>query len=295
MRLSPRDYPRYLFKFEPIPKISDWQRLRGKMTLSFALHKSNKSEKEFAETYGYAESRLMEKWLSGETVLSRISAQKIDRLVPGTLEVFDFPMFPLLADKPMSEMRVRQLLNPYLATKDSGAPYLYWNFPSKLAKLQDKSFVPSLFERDTHALFQYNDIYSFNALLGVVRIADSAGDADFHYSAFMDLTRALPTMLKLPWIRQHAEMFINHINTIRSRLLFTIVMFDIDWDVIWQQVEDPLHQPKRELRPWDRATARFAEIEDPVLTAEVIPGTEVKRRALMREIRRIKKKLSATK
>jgi hypothetical protein len=285
------DYVRQLTKEKP-PKVPEWHDLRGRITLSYALSKSGLDKKSFGAEYlykGRAQSNLLEKWLSGETVLYPNSAARLDKRLPGTLEVFNSPLFKLLADRPLSDRKVNGLLKPYQATKKDGAPIIHWKFPNWDQRLEDRTLIPVLMQEDTHTLFTGNDWYSFVAILGVVRLADAIGDSDLHGKASRDMFRALPAVLKLPWFRQHAESLIPQLEKVRNRMLFSVFMFDVDWDVIWRQVDDPNHQPNRLRRPRDPVSGRFVDIEDPIMEAQIIPGAEVKRRERAREAKAAKK------
>jgi len=291
MRKSFRDSVRSVTK-EKLGKSPEWRHLRGRVTLSCAVALSGLDEHSFASKYlygGRSESGLMGKWLSTKTALWRSSAQRLNKELPGTIDTFDLSLFELLTDEPIEVKRIRKLLEPYRATEHDGAPLVYWKFPNQADRLADRSHVPVLVETDTQGLFACNDHYSFIAILGVVRLADETGDSDLHWNASKDMFRALPALLKLPWFRENAESLIRQLERVRCRMLVSSLMFDVDWDVIWRQVDDPNHQPNRNRRPLNPATARFVEIEDPIMEAEIIPGAEVRRRERVREARMAKK------
>jgi len=292
MHLSFQESVRLLTK-EKLPKVADWHRFRGKTTLSYAIHKSGIPEAKFGMKYIYkdrSESKIIGKWRSGKAAMYRVSASSLDKQIGGILEFFDLPLFELLADEAISERRINSLLKQYRATKLEGAPTVYWKFPNYYERLSDKTLVPVVFQFDTQGLFTYNDIYSFTALVGIVRIAEARSDADLHLSAFKDLVRTLPAVLRLPWIAPHADMLFELIKRLKARMWFTLMLFDIDLEIIWKQAKDPNHQPVRERRPKDPITRRFIELEDPVLEAEIIHGSEVKRRRDLKEKRLAKKK-----
>lgn len=293
MRLSIQENVRRISKKKMV-KVSDWHRFRGKTTLSYAICKSGTPENRFGAKYVYknrTDSKIMAKWLSGKAAMYRISAASLDKQIGGILEFFDLPLFELLADEAISERRINSLLKQYRATQLEGAPTVYWKFPNYYERLSDKTFVPVVFQFDTQGLFTYNDIYSFTALVGIVRIAEARSDADQHLSAFKDLVRTLPAVLRLPWIAPHADMLFELIKRLKARMWFTLTLFDIDLEIVWKQAKDANHQPVRERRPKDPITRRFIELEDPVLEAEITHGSEVKRRRLLKENRLAKKKI----
>jgi hypothetical protein len=69
---------------------------------------------------------------------------------------------------------------------------------------------------------------------------------------------------------------IDCVDRIRLRDFYALLFFDIDREIILRQADDSTHEPCRELRPIDPATGCFVEIEDPVLPATFIPGTQAR-------------------
>jgi hypothetical protein len=236
----------------------------------------------------------MEKWTSGDSVLYRNSALRLEKSLPGTLETFDLPAFELLADRPLPESRVATLLESYRRRGEGAIQLLPWQFPDEALRMSDKTMIPVMHEADTANLFRYGTIHSFSAILGIVRAAGARGESSTLLSATKDLYRALPVVLKLPWFAEHRDQLIEQIETIRARDFLTFLLFDVDWEVINRQIADTEFEPVRERRKWDRATARFAELEDPILEADIISGREVQRRRLRNEARRRKKMAADT-
>lgn len=296
MHLSTQEYLRRL-SGERKPKVSDWQRFRGKATLSYAINKSGLSATEFSNKYIYnnrTDSKIMNKWMTGKAALYRLSAENIDKNIPGTTDIYDLPLFELMANEPISETKVNALLKIYCATKEDRIPFLYWKFPNFREKLEDKTLVLVPLKWDTDRLVTCNDIYSFTAILGLVRIAESTGEAVRHMLAFKNLIRALPSILKLPWIQPHADILFEIIKQLKCRMFFTNIMFDIDMDIIWRHTHDPDYQPVRERRPINPITKYFTELEDPILAAEIIPGSVVKIRHETKAKRSAKKEVGAS-
>lgn len=266
---------------------------RAKVWLDHAVRRSGLCWPDFAKSCVYrgrARSSLAEKWRQGKALPTRLSAQRIERLLPGTLAVFDSPLFPLLEDRPFTVQELQKLFAPY---REARVPLVIWRFPNDDELRERRHWVPTLVERDTSSLVRRGDVWGFIAALWVARMSEAQGESNDHYMAFMDIYRAAPAALKEPWLASHADQLINLLETLRFREPATFPMFDVDLDIIKRQAADPSHEPIREYRPRDPLTHRFVEIEDPVLPAHWIPGTVWRDRQLRREQRRSTQKKSA--
>ncbi|WP_156969984.1 hypothetical protein [Arenimonas malthae] len=228
-------------------------------------------------------SGLHEKWADGSTALSRGSAVKLEKVAPGTLEVFDLPLLPLLAQRPLSEGEIFTLLLPYRRAQKAGghSELLPWQFPDEQERIRYKDFVPIMSVTDTENLFLYGTPHSFSALLGIARLAESKGDVMLHLRAFQGIYRSLPFILRAPWFHQNRSELIELLHSIRCRMHLSAALFDVDWDVISRQETDPTITLCRWRRPRCSVTGRFVDLEDPILEAEIVPGLEVKRRRLV--------------
>jgi hypothetical protein len=250
--------------------------LRGRAWFDYAVWSSKLSPEHFAKQFiyrGRSRSHLIERWRSGKTLPSRLSAVAVDKYLPGTLEIFDSLLFRFLEDRAMSEKDVIKLLEPYKAP--SGSSY-EWAFPNDWEPGVKRHWVPIALEFDTAALARRGDVWGFIAILGLVRLAEARGDAALHNEACMDMYRALPAMLKLPWLLLHVDLLKQCLHQIRERELFSTMMFDVDWDVITRQAADPSYDPILERRPSELIDDQFTGIEDPVLPARLISGTRAR-------------------
>ena len=118
-------------------------------------------------------------------------------------------------------------------------------------------------------------------------MSEAGEEPDHHYVASMDVYRATPAALKEPWLAPHADQLFSLLEIIRSRVISTYLMFDIDLDIIKRQATDPTHEPLREYRPRDPMTHRFIDLEDPILSARLIPGKVWRDQQRHREARRV--------
>lgn len=275
-------------------RVEEWHGYRTRLTLSYAQERAQLSLLELAEKSIYIArtmSGLHEKWADGSTALSRGSAIKLEKVAPGTLAVFELPLLPLLAQRPLSEGEIYTLLLPYRRVRKAGSrsDLLPWRFPDEQERLRRKDFVPIMSVTDTENLSFYGTPHSFSVLLGIARLAESKGDVMLHLRAFQGIYRSLPFILRAPWFHQNRSELIGLLHSIRCRMHLSATLFDVDWGVISRQETDPSIELCRWRRPRCSVTGRFVDIEDPILEAEIIPGLEVKRRKLIAAKRKSKR------
>lgn len=268
---------------------------RAKIWLEYAVRRSGLAWRDFVRECVYrdrARSSLADKWRTGKALPTRQSVQQIDHLLPGTLAVFDSPLFPLLEDRPFSVQELRKLFTPYRETR---VPLIVWRFPNDEELRERRHWVPTLLEKDTSSLVKRGDIWGFIATIWVARMCEAQGELDHHFTACMDVYRAAPAALKESWLASHADQLFELLEAVRYREPSTFIMFDTDLDIIKRQASDPNHEPFLELRQRDPLTRRFVEIEDPVLLAHWIPGRVWRDRERHREQRRATLKKSPAK
>lgn len=280
MRLSPFDTIRKITG-EPKDVTHAVEQLRTTAWLDDAYTRAEcASWPEFDKTYverGRSRSRLGEKWRNGTVVPGLYSAEKLNELLPGTLDVFTSPVWVLLENRPFSKSEIGRVMSDYRPGETSGLPFC-WLFPNDEAHWKQGRCAPTLNMSDTGGLVHRGDMWGFIALLWTMRYAEADGDQQLHHRASQDMYRAMPMAIREPWLANHAAALIELTESIRARSLYSFYLFDVDFDVIKRQAADPTYEPVRELRRRDPVTGRFQEVEDPVLPAQIIPGRE---RALM--------------
>ncbi len=276
MHLSQCDILRRLTQ-ESSDRIKDVKRLRTRACLDYAYAKSKCSSwLEFDKTYvarGRTRSNLGEKWRKGSAEPTRYSVAKIDERLPGTLAVFESPLWLLLENHPFSKFEINGVMCEYRPDEASGLPFS-WLFPGDEERWKQRRCAPTLSINDTDGLVRRGDIWGFVALLWTVRYAEADGDQLLHHMAAENMYRAMPMAIREPWLSGYVDELIDLTETIRARYLYSFYLFDVDFDVIKRQASDPTYEPVRELRRRDPVTGCFETVEDPVLRAHVIPGKE---------------------
>ena len=191
--------------------------------------------------------------------------------------MFSLPLYELLADRPLPAPFVSKVIRSLRKENDYGWE---WRFPGSTARCF------SIRQDDSGGLAKLGDIWGLTAIVALVRQAEIAGDVLLHIELSKDMYRALPGILKLPWIAPSTELLQECINQIRARVPLTEAMFDVDWSIIARHTADPAYESDRERRSIDPQTGRFIDFEDPILDAKLIRGSEVKRQQIARELRR---------
>lgn len=257
--------------------------LRGRVWLNYALHQSELDLGEFAEAYvarGRARSNLVWKWQHGLASPSKLSVAAIEESLPGTRWVYDLPLWELLRNEPMSLQRLKTMVNELTAERGVRA----WWFPGDDARIEQRC-VPIALYPDTDQLVARNDIWGLVGCVLRTRLCEQNRAEGEHTSVSMNMFRALPGALKLPGLRPYAEELFASLNAVRARVALSLLLYDVDIDVVLRQADDPTHQPWRECRKRDPETLRFVDIEDPVLPAEIIGGFQARDRVIRAEAR----------
>jgi hypothetical protein len=118
---------------------------------------------------------------------------------------------------------------------------------------------------NSDALMQRGDIFGFMAILATVREAEATGNGESHFVFCADLYRAIPAILKFPWLNEHFELFKECIVSIHHRMWTSRLLFSVDWEVIQRQILDPTFETERDRRRRDPESFRFIELEDPIV------------------------------
>lgn len=251
------------------PRTSDPKALRTQVCLTYALHRTGLNLNALANqflTHHEDRSGLIYKWNQGQ-VISRKSAMRLGKGIPGLVELYDVALYELLEDRPLTIGQVRRLLKQYEGTRGSLIP---WVFPNDDVLKAQRRYLPPYIREDTSRLVMRGDIYGFTAIVGLVREAEAQGCTETHLLYCADMYRALPGLGRLPWFHQHFDLLRRCIESIHARRPLSFMLLKPDWDIIRRQIEAPVHEPIRERRPRDPNTGRFAELEDPFVMCDIV-------------------------
>lgn len=262
--------------------------LRGRVWLGQALHLCGLNLQEFTRVHivrNRTRSNLVQKWENGDVAPSKHTVAAVERSLPGSRWIYDLPLWELLRNEPISKQRLRGIT----ASLTTTLGLQLWWFPGDDARFAQRK-VPIAIYPDTDRLVARNDIWGLVGCVLRTRLCEQDRAEGEHLNESMNMFRAMPGALKLPGFRPYAEELLSSLMALRSRVLLTALLYDVDLDVILRQADDPLHQPWRELRGRDPQTHRCVDIEDPILFAEIISGRGVRARVSKAEARRAKKR-----
>lgn len=209
----------------------------------------------------FARTGLVYKWETGKTLATLRSVKRISKELPETLDTYNLPLFSLLENRRLSSAQVRKLLQGYLSTDEWLFPYA---FPNDDELRKQHRFVPTLALDDSKSLFARGDIYGFTVILALVWEAEAKGGAAEHWMHAANLYRAIPNVCRIPWFRRNLSLLRECVETIHCRgsVPHALLEFDVDWNVIQNQIEAPTHETIREKRSRDPVTLRYVDLED---------------------------------
>lgn len=248
------------------PRRTTAKLLQARVCLDYALFLSGLPNLlAFAERYlNESSPRDVYRW-TGKQTMHRNTAKELEKRpeLKGILELFDLPLFKFLDDRELNERTIRSLLAPYQYHDDPKQLDLAWRFPNDAELLDERRLIGTIVESDSATLVARGDIYGFTAIVGLARLAQATQDGRWHRFHVHNMYRALPAVARLPWFKNHVSLLRECVDKIYHGCFETVLAAEVDWAVIQRQIDAPVHEPCRELRPRDPKTNRFTEIEDP--------------------------------
>jgi hypothetical protein len=253
-------------------RLSEW--LRSAAWLDNALTTSGVTLPEFGRRYIYAgksRSQLVNKWAIGSTLPTRKSVGQVDLALPGTLEVFDHPLFSLLSDEILPERAIRKILRGHIEPENS---YHAWQFPNDEMIRRTRNWRPVGLLWDTSNLVERYDLWGFTAIVATVRIAEAQGKDPLHMECCMDMFRALPAALMTPWLLKNSDLLVKCVDRLRNRRLFSMIHFSVNWAAIASQTKHLLESSAESLN--EPATYRQdSEVIYPAVVTQGLTNSEI--------------------
>lgn len=209
---------------------------------------------------GKGDSKLVEKWIRGKSHPRSDTAARLDESVAGLFPVFR--LAELLRNRPLSAESIEKIMAPF-RTDATGEDV--WVFPNDDTHRVDGRFKSHFDREDTRAFVERGDMYGFLAIVAAVRMEEADGDGRDYRRFCADMYRAIPAILKIPWVAPARALLEQCVDAIRFRYAYSATTLSVDWNVIERQAADAAFEPNRELRKRDPETGRFVELEDPVV------------------------------
>ncbi|MEB2239553.1 hypothetical protein [Xanthomonas campestris] len=239
MRMTHYDQIRALTGQVPSRKPT-WKSIRGQLWLDHAIWLSGLPEKEFSDVYirrGRSDSKLVEKWRKGMATPSATSARALEGKLPGTRWVFELPLFPLLADQPLSPAALARLTQGVIGVGEVGL---------REFRLPDGSY-----DWLSRNLVWRADLWGLSAIVIMMRFAEAEADDHEHMETSMNAFRALPALLRAPWAAPATRALAEALDTVRRRVPFSAQAFTVDWEAIEKLAAAPDFHPDPQCRPRD--------------------------------------------
>jgi hypothetical protein len=169
------------------------------------------------------------KWASGSKP-NETSVTRVEKLVPGSRQLFDLPVWEMLAASPIRHSSILAALEPYRRIDKGRA----WCFPND-DELRSRGIDISTYARnDIEGLSSRGDQYGFLALVALVREAECLGEPQLHIYRSVSLVRSLPSLLATsPW-----SGFRSDIISVVRQLLDKGPMTSTHVEVYWENIID---------------------------------------------------------
>lgn len=227
------------FQHQAWSNSSAWLKLRTALLLHQAHYRCGSIEAlaDFVNA-GRPDSGLVEKWLMGVHLISPGSAERLQQGIRMMIPVFD--LAELMKPRPMTIRRIERLMSAY--TQKFGNEKR-WVFPTGHPRLGRETCPNSYGREDTHNLVARGDLFGFFAIVAAVRMEETDGDGIDHPVYTADMYRALPAILKIPWVAPSRQLLEECLDGLRYRMPLTMDRFRVDWNLIDRQAADPNFLP----------------------------------------------------
>ncbi|MEZ5506442.1 MAG: hypothetical protein R3F38_10880 [Gammaproteobacteria bacterium] len=200
------------------------------------------------------------KWLKGIHAAKNSQVSEISKLFPGSQEIYLWPVFELLKNKPIPVSKLDSLMSEYIVTL---AKLKCWDFPQPVHANQGDYPFPPIYLYDSEGLFERGDVFGFTGILYLVRKAEAERDSDRHFDAMMHAYRAFPAMCRTTPILSRWREALHCLRLIHARVLTTTMLLRPNIDIIEKQIMSKTHITRRISRERDQLTGRFSDIELP--------------------------------
>lgn len=262
MNHSPLDHIAYFRKTKPRISRSLPRKLQTKIWLDciFREHGLGQTELETIITKGAEPTRQVYKWLRGDNCVTKAKVMQVDKNIPGSQEVFNLPLFDLLKNVAIRKAELDRIVSDYI---DSSNELLFWRLPESYKGKTDGSPIPIIHPDNLDMLYQRGGIFSFIAILYLVRRAEAEGDTYLHLEAVKHAYKSFPSIARHQDFISHWQDLFRAFRLIHLRVTTTFLLVQPDIGVIKQQIESENFITLRELRPRHPITHRFIDNDPP--------------------------------
>jgi hypothetical protein len=229
-------------------------------------HQLDKTQLESSLSNGSDPKGQVYKWLRGANCVTESKVRQIDRVLPGSKEVFNLPLFDLLQNRPIKKSELIRLVSPY---SDNNDDLIFWRLPEIYKGEDDGISIPIILPDNLDMLYQRGGIFSFIAILYIVRRSESEGDAYLHLEAVKHAYKSFPSLARHQDFIGHWQDILKAFQLIHLRVPTSALLVQPDIDIIKKQIESEHFITLRELRPRHPLTHRFEDNETPYKEATI--------------------------
>lgn len=232
----------------------------------FREHGLGKKDFEAMITKGEEPTKQVQKWLKGDNCVTKSKASQVDKKVPGSFEVFKLPLFDLLINSPIRKPELDRLVSDYINSSDE---LYFWRLPENYKGESDGHLIPIILPDNLDMLYQRGGVFSFIAILYLVRRAEAEGDAYLHLEAVKHAYKSFPSLARHQDFIGHWQDILKAFQLIHLRVTTSALLVQPDIDIIKKQIESEHFITLRELRPRHPVTHRFEDNETPYREATI--------------------------
>lgn len=208
-------------------------------------------------------SGIVLKWLKGLHIARPSSVARVERCLTGSSKLFKHPLFCLMRNKPIKKKQLLTLMAPYIS--DSRLPT--WKLPCSQNGEHSNFAMPYILFEDSDALFQRGDLYGFQCILFLMRLAETQNDQLMYLQYLKDAYKALPGLCRYRYFTSRWEEFLDAMIGLQSRMPLTAMLVMPNKNIIKEQIDSKSHITLRELRPRNPETLRFVDLKEPYYEA----------------------------
>ena len=248
-----------------------WPRLRGMTVLAWVFTKTGWTWAELKAVMGKHRERsgLVDRWRKGKTAPKWSSLEKLEKLkkpVPSIRELYELPLWPLLANYPRSARQCKRTIALYLRSERPNAPYQY----PELFGLGERWYPYEPARRDdSDTMVVRADIYAFTTLVALVREAEAEYRDEVHCYHLANLYRMLPSLRASAFLYPVIPQFAAMIKLLHRRVPYTRKAIGVDWRVLEHQIKSDDYSPLTPLRPYRELGDRLEVDIDPIIYADM--------------------------
>ena len=205
-------------------------------------------------TRGSEPTRQVYKWLRGDNSVTKSKVDQVDNILPGSSVVFNLPLFDLLQNKTIRKSQLNRLISDYC---DSDS--LFWKLPKTYKGAPDGESLPIDSIYNVDLLYQRGGIFSFIAILYIVRLAEVKKDSFLHLKAVMYAYKSFPSLARHPDFIGHWEDILTAFIQVHHRVEITMLKLTPNFETIKEQIESKNFITLRKLRPRHPVTGHFMD------------------------------------